>query len=63
MADQGWLLAQQALIEECKAEVDGMKASNKQAEFDGDNLLYLEDAFQKKALEFKSIYFDIMQNR
>lgn len=46
-----------ALVLAVQAEIEGMKAENKQCEIEGSNLCYSDQKFQDKALELKNLAY------
>jgi hypothetical protein len=58
-----WIIAQNAQIYAVIAEVEGMKAMNKQREHCGESMAYNDDHFFAKANELRSLSDYIMQHR
>lgn len=58
-----WFLAQYALIESIKAEIEAMKIQNKINEINKRPPKYDSSYFENKAQELKSIEHDIYMNR
>ena len=63
MADDGWLLVQEAEIEAIKIEIQGMIAENQYRMYRKEQVAFVEEHFVKKAAELRSIANVIMHYR